>query len=158
MQYQKIKRFELVELTIAANIPGRVYFQTQPQLRNQGDQVIFIQSIQVYTTASYSNSQVTGTIGGLPAAEIVKAALCLYVDGEENIKLIPLPQLNNLNSAAGLFQQEIQSFADLNNVVWEKSYVQFSVAAANTPYVIPFGIGYLRMKRNPESPGQWIEV
>ncbi len=86
----------------------------------------------------------------------------LYVDGEESVKMIPLPQLVHINDTANpsVFQQEIQQFADLNNVAWEKSYVQFSVAAAGSPYIIPFGITYLRMRRDPTSgPGEtkWIE-
>ena len=160
MQIDKIKRFELIELTIAVNQPGRVYFVTQPQLRNQPDQIITIKGIQVYQDTIYSFSQVTGTIPGMALAEAIKAALVLYVDGEETIKLIPLPQLINQNNTnqPSVFQQEIQTFADLNNVAWDKSYVQFSVAAAGAPYVIPFGITYLRMRRNPSNPDQWIDA
>lgn len=158
MQYEKIKMFEIVELTIDANNPGRFYFQTQPQLRNQSDQIIIIRGIQLYMLPAYAASQVTNTVAGMPATEAVKAVLTLYVNGEESIKSIPLPQLYNINDLASPFQQEIQTFADLQNVDFAKSYVQFSTAAAGTPYVIPFGISYIRMKRNPEEPTKWIEA
>jgi len=160
MQIDKIKRFELVELTINQNQPGRFNFVTQPQLRNQPDQIVIIKGIEVYPNTVYSNSQVTGTVVGVPIAETVKAVLVLYVDGEESIKMIPIPQLMHINATnqPSIFQQEIQNFADLNNVAWEKSYVQFSVAAAGTPYIIPFGITYLRMRRDPSNPTKWIEA
>jgi len=157
MQIEKIKMFEIVELTINANQNGRFYFNSQPQLRNQADQLIIIQGVQVYPVTVYSNSQVTNTVAGVAATELIKAALVLYVNGAEDVKLIPLPQLNNINDLASPFQQEIQRFADLNNVDLSKSYVQFSAAAAGAPYVIPFGISYLRMKRDPSDPAKWIE-
>lgn len=150
----------MVELTIGQNQPGRFNFVTQPQLRNQPDQIVIITGIQVFPDIVYSNSQVTSTVVGVPITEIVKAVLVLYVDGEESIKMIPLAQLINTQNTAqpSVFQQEIQTFANLNNVAWEKSYVQFSVAAAGSPYVIPFGITYIRQRRNPEDPTKWIEA
>lgn len=155
----------MVELTISQNQPGRFNFVTQPQLRNQPDQIIIIKGIEVFQDTIYSFSQVTSTVPGAALAELIKAVLVLYVDGEETIKMIPLPMLvhtQNTNQPS-VFQQEIQTFADLQNVAWEKSYVQFSVAAAGTPYVIPFGVTYLRMRRNPTyapNSGQveWIDA
>jgi hypothetical protein len=160
MQIDKIKRYEMVELTIAANQPGRFNFVTQPQLRNQPDQIIIVKGIQIFPITAYTNSQVSAGVVGVAVAELVKAVLVLYVDGEESVKNIPLPQLVNINATAApsVFQQEIQNFADLNNVAWEKSYVQFSVAAAGTPYVIPFGITYLRMRRDPNRNNEWIDA
>lgn len=156
MNIEKIKTFELVELTINQNQPGRYNFVTQPQLRNQPDQIIIIKGIQVYPDSVYSNSQTDATLPGLAAAEVPKAVLVLYINGQENVKMIPLAQLININDTAIPFQQEIQGFADLNNVAWEKSYVQFSVAAAGSPYVIPFGVTYIRMQRDAANPTMWI--
>jgi len=158
MDLKPIKRFEIVELTIGANVPGRFYFDTQPQLRNQGDQIIKIEGVQIYTASSYSNSQTNSAVPGVPVTEIPKAVLTLYVDGEESIYQIPLAQLINIDDAANEFQQEIQRFAELNNVAWEKSYIQFSVAAAGSPYVIPCGVSYIKYVRNPAAPNSWIDA
>lgn len=160
MQIEKIKRFELVELTISSNNPGRFTFTTQPELRNQPDQIIIVKGISVYPVTLYSNSQVNGAVAGVANTEIPKAALVLYVNGEESIKLIPLAQLihTQTTGATSLFQQEIQQFGDLENVSWDKSYVQFSVAPAGSPYIIPFGIEYLRMIRDPANPARWIDA
>lgn len=162
MQIERIKRFELVELTVGANNPGRFNFVTQPQLRNQPDQIITIKGIEVYPNTVYSNSQTSAAVAGVPVTELIKAVLVLYVDGEESVHMIPLPQLVHINDTnnPSIFQQEIQQFADLQNVAWEKSYVQFSVAAAGSPYVIPFGITYVRMQRDPNAAAgetKWIE-
>lgn len=160
MQTNSIKRYEMVELTIPANRAGRFNFVTQPQLRSQPDQIIYVTGIQLFPDTVYSNSQVTAAVAGVPVAEIVKAVLVLYVNGEESLKMIPLPQLCNINATAqpAAFQQEIQTFANLENVAWEKSYVQFSVAAAGSPYVIPFGITYIRQQRDPSNPDKWIDA
>ena len=156
MTTNKIKMFELVELTVTGNNPGRFTFVTQPQLRNQADQIIIIRGIKVYLDTVYSNSQVDASLVGFAATELPKAVLVLYINGQENVKMIPLAELVNINDGTNPHQQEIEDFADLNNVAWEKSYVQFSVAAAGAPYVIPFGIAYLRMQRDPSNPDNWI--
>jgi len=141
----KIKRFELVELTVPANSTGKVAFNTIPQLRNQVGQTIIILDIVVYTDATYLNSQVTNSIPGFPVAEVNKCVLVLYVNGEESIKMIPLAQLIHQNDSASVFQQQIQSFDNLTNVDFDKSYVQFNAASSASKYVIPFGINYIRI-------------
>lgn len=147
--YTKIKRFELVELTVPANSTGRVGFNTIPQLRNQSNQTIQIKSIKVYVDTVYANSQVTNSVVGMAAAELPKAVLVLYVNGEESIKMIPLAQLNNIYDLPGSpYQQNFSEFDDLTNVDFDKSYVQFNAASAGTVYVIPFGITYLRFMSN----------
>lgn len=158
MNLDKIQQFELVEITINANQAGRFYFESQPQLRNQSDQIITIKKISVYTTETYANSQVTNAVPGMAPTEMPKAVLTLYVNGEERIKSFPLAELNNISDGTSPFQQEIETLADLQNVDWSKSYVQFSAAAAGTPYVIPFGVSYVRFNRNPNNPEQWINT
>ena len=160
MQTNSIKRYEMVELTIDQNQPGRFNFVTQPQLRTQPDQIIFVTGIEVFDVNSFSNSQVTAAVAGCPTAEIPKAVLVLYVNGEESVKNIPLAQLMHVNATnqPAIFQQEIQTFANLQNVAWEKSYVQFSVAAAGAPYVIPFGITYIKQVRDPVNGKEFIEA
>jgi hypothetical protein len=141
---EQVKRFELVELLVPASTFGRVTFQTIPQLRNQPDQIIQITSIKVYPVTSYSNSQQTGTLPGMPVAEIPKGVLVLYVNGEESIKMIPLSQMIAINDFSSPFQQELFGFDQLKNVDFDKSYVQFSSATVANAYVIPFGISYIR--------------
>lgn len=150
-----IKMFEIVELTVDANQSGRFYFETQPQLRNQSDQTIIIKGIKCYLDTVYSNSQQTPSVVGFAGTELPKAALTLYINGQENVKTIPLAELVNINDGTNPFQENIEPFADLNNVDWAKSYVQFSAAAAGAPYVIPIGVTYLRLLRNPNDPNKW---
>jgi hypothetical protein len=146
------KRYELVELTIPAGVAAgsRVAFNTIPQLRNQANQTITIQDIAVYPDTSYGHSQVTPTVVGFPVAEIPKGVLVLYVNGEESIKMIPLAELIHINDAANPFQQNWYPFNDLENVDWDKSYVQFNAAAAGNPYIIPFGIRYMRFMKDAQ--------
>lgn len=141
----KIKRFELVELTVPAGSTGRVIFQSIPQLRNQANQIIVIKDIFIYTDSVYKNSQTNNTIPGFPAAELSKCVLTLYVNGEESIKQIPLAELNHIrDTVSNPFQFQLEGLADLSNVDFDKSYVQYNAASAGTTYIIPFGIKYLR--------------
>jgi hypothetical protein len=155
----KIKRFELVELTVPAAATGRVGFNTIPQLRNQANQMIVIKDIDCYTKESYANSQVTNSIPGMPDTEIKKCVLVLYVNGEESIKMIPLSKLVHQQDGVNPFQQQLFGFEDLTNVDFDKSYVQFNAASDAATYVIPFGIRYIRLMKNPSDPnGQWVSA
>jgi hypothetical protein len=153
----KFKRFELVEVPVAANATGQVKFPTLDKLRNQANQIIIIKSISIYPITAYANSQTTNTVPGMAATEIPKTALVLYVDGEESIRLIPTAQLININDGTVPFQQQIQPFDDLTDVIFDSSYFQFNAPAAATAYVIPVGIVYIRLKKNPANPNEWIE-
>jgi hypothetical protein len=162
---EKINRYELVELIVPALTLGRVTFQTIPQLRNQPDQIIQIQSISVFSVTSYVNSQNTSSLPGMPVAEIAKAVLVLYVNGEESVKMIPLVQLIHVDDQGNPYQQELWGFDQLKNVDFDKSYVQFSVLSDASAYVIPFGISYIRFVKggangipNASSipPGNWV--
>jgi hypothetical protein len=150
---QKIKRWELVEMMVPDGSTGRVNFASIPQLRNQANQLIIVKGIDVFSEESYAFSQITNNIPGMPVAEMPNAVLVLYVNGEESVRMIPLGKLNHVQIDGGgsLFQQNLFGFDDLSNVDFDKSYVQFSVATAG-PYVIPFGITYLRMQQNPQNP------
>lgn len=148
METNNIKRWELVELTVPNGTLGRVTFNTIPQLRNQPDQIIVINDIDVFPETSYGNSQQTSTLPGLPGADIPKAVLVLYVNGEESIKMIPLAKLIHVNDFTNPYQENIFGFDGLTNVDFDKSYVQFSTASAGGPYVIPFGVTYIRLVKS----------
>lgn len=150
---EKIKRFELVELPIPAGSTGRITFPTVPQLRNQANQYIVLKGIQIYTVNDYANSQLNNSIAGIALTEVPKCVLVLYVNGEESIKMIPLGRLiQNISGTISYYNETY--FDDLTNVDFDKSYVQFSAASAGTPYVIPFGIEYIRYTKN--AAGQMV--
>lgn len=162
----KIKRFEIVELGSTTGIPtgttGRVPFQDQPQLRNQPNQIIVIVNVELFLDTVYANSQYTNTIVGFPAADLPNAVLVLYINGEESVHYLPLAKLNHIDDLTNAFQRELQGFDRLTNVDWDKSYVQFSAATTGGPYIIPFGITYLRFQVDPTQRNQdgtpvWIE-
>lgn len=147
-----LKRFEMVELPVTANNAGRFSFNAIPQLRNQADQQIIIQAITVFTVSTYTNSQNNNAVPGIALAEVPKVALVLYVNGEESVRLIPLALLITIQDFASVNQQVPYAFQNLQNVDFEKSYVQFNAAAAGTPYVIPFGIHYDRLVMSSNAP------
>lgn len=148
---ETIKRSELVELSIPANATGRINFQTIPQLRNQPDQIIVIKGIEIFLDTTYGNSQTNNAVVGMPAAELPKCVLVLYVNGEESIKMIPLAKLINVNDQTNPYRPFPVEFDSLTNVDFDKSYVQFNAAAQATAYVIPFAINYIRLVKNSQS-------
>jgi hypothetical protein len=143
----KIQRYELVELLIPAGAGNRVQFTDIPQLRTQNDQDIFVNQIEFFPLATYANSQTNQAIPGTPNAEIPKAVLCLYVQGEERIHYIPLAKLNTINSAAPFNVIETE-FDSLARVDWTKSYIQFNAAVAGNPYIIPLGVNYVKISKS----------
>lgn len=151
MPTSKIKLFEMVELTVPTGTAAgsRVVFNTIPQLRNQLNQVIHIKDIEVFPITSYAKSQTNPAINGMVATEISKLVLVLYTNGEEGVKQIPLVKLIHTDDKVNPFQQEFNGFDDLQNVDWDKSYVQFNAAAAAGPYVIPFGVTYMKLLQKP---------
>lgn len=162
---QQIYRWELVELNVPASTTGRVTFQTIPQLRNQTDQIIVIRDIEVFTVSSYANSQQNSSLPGMPVADVAKAVLVLYVNGEESIKNIPLAMLIHVDDFTNVYHERIFSFENLLNVDFDKSYVQFATASTASNYVIPFGISYNRLvksatgipKTQSTPQGPWVQ-
>lgn len=144
-----IARYEIIEITVPAGTTGSVPFPDVPNLRNQSDQKIVVLDIEYFPVYAYGASFLNNTVPGAPIAEIPKSAVVLYVNGEESVRRIPLSKLNysqNLGIGA-TFEQERVAFDRLQNVDWPKSYVQFNAAPAGLPYVLPFGITYLKFKQ-----------
>jgi hypothetical protein len=144
----RISRYEVVELFIN-NAGTKFSFTDQPQLRTQKDQEIFIKTLEVFAIDAYAFSQTNNAVAGVPGTELVKAVLVLYIQGEERVHYIPLLKLKTLTSDPAAFIPnnviDTIEFDDLSRVDWTKSYVNFSTPPAGTPYVIPFGVTYLRV-------------
>lgn len=158
----KIKRWEMVEVGASSNgIPnaqtGRFNLDDQPQLRNQPGQIIIVRNIELFVDSSYSFSQIKNGVAAIPANEIPKIVLVLYINGEESIKYIPLAKLLHIDDGLTPFQWDIQGVDNLSNVEWDKCYVQYNSASAGGPYIIPQGITYFRFQKDPTNPNNWIE-
>ncbi|MES3018585.1 MAG: hypothetical protein V4721_12430 [Bacteroidota bacterium] len=144
-----IPRYEMIEIIVPAGTVGQVPFPDVPNLRNQQDQEIVILDIEFFPVYAYGASYLNNTIPGTPFAELPKAAMILYVNGEESIRRIPLSKINySQNAGVGAtFEQERVPFAQLRKIDFPKSYVQFNAALVGLPYVMPFGITYLKYKQ-----------
>lgn len=149
-----IKRFELIELPVALGQTGRVTFPSVPQLRNQANQIILIRNIFVFTVADYAASQYNNAVPVIPNVDLPKAVLVLYVNGEESIHLVPLTFMVVTDDAARPYVNFEFPFADISNVDFDKSYVQFS-SGASAACVIPFGVNYVRLSKDPS--GNFVE-
>lgn len=144
MCQNKIRRYEQVEFQVNSGAPTKVMFQDLPNLRNQPGNRIIIKDIEV-TPVTVMPTSPNG-VAVSPLTELKKAVLVLYVQGEESVNRVPLLKLVRTDDGGTTpFQQKWESFADLQNVDWAKSYVLFSSAPAGTPYVILFGVEYEKL-------------
>lgn len=146
----KIKRYELIELSVKSGALGRVNFPSVPQLRNQANQIVVITGIDVFTTKDVANSILDMNIPGLAPGDVSTLALTLNVNGEEQIYNMPLTRLINTSGdpTTDVFSESQVNFDNLTNVDFDKSYVTIT-SAAGGDYVIPFGISYQRLERMP---------
>lgn len=145
MCVEKIKRYEQIELQIPTGAPTKVMFPDLPNLRNQTDQKIIIKFLEVITATVMPTTPNGAT--NAPIAELKKAVIVLYNSGEESIYRVPLLKFNRINDFANPYQQQWESFDDLQDVDWAKSYLLFASAPANTPYSVLLGVSYLRFQR-----------
>jgi len=141
------KRYEMIELVIpAASTASRFNFPDIPQLRSDVTKDIVVRAIETYDVAAIPVDFNTNPVA--TAAVCAKAALTLYVEGEESIFRIPLIKLKNVyNSVAtNFFTSELNQFENLQ-VDWTKSYISTPTPfAIDTQFAFIFGIVYQRLK------------
>lgn len=137
--------FQQVEIPVTAGAGSKIMIPDQPQLRIQADQRVFTHKIEVYTVLVSAVSPNGAT--NAPNAELLKAVLCLYVKGEEKIYRVPVFALNEINDGTNPYKQIVPEL-DALEVDYAKSYLQYSSAPANTPYVVLLGVKYTRQAFN----------
>lgn len=121
---------DIVEIPIG-NAANQATIPDQPNLRNQGDQVIVVKSVRLVTANVLSHGPTTGT-ANMAIADLKKATLVLYANGWEKGKYIPLLTLNDVNnndSTAATTTPNvgaIPTFDDWENVDWNKSRIQLA--------------------------------
>lgn len=146
----RTKRFQLVELIIAATVAGnnqQVYFQNQPQLQSVlGDRTIYIKAIQTYSDQALALSPLTSGSAVATAGDIANGVLTLCVKGEESLRQIPLADLNRIFSDTGAafapYNWEPFYLKNLFEVDWTKSYVTLVATPAAAPFSYLFGVHY----------------
>lgn len=142
-----ITRYEQIELLIPTGSTATKFnFPDMPQLRSDVTKDVIIRGIEAFTIEAmpldFNNNALP------PLAELKKASLTLYINGEESIFRLPVIKLVNTysdNSAAPAnWYAEINQFSNIQ-VDWTKSYISTPVAFASTPWAFCFGITYMRL-------------
>lgn len=128
------RRYQLIELTVPAGGLGagsRLYFQDQPQLRSQTNQLVIIKAIETFGSNATPKSPSGVTVAGV--ADLQNAFLVLNVAGTEAMQYIPFTVLNRVNDQGAtpafvldLFLLDNQTYID-----WTKSYIQFGATQSN---------------------------
>lgn len=134
-KYLSTKRYELIEIPVAAGTAGALNNLTkfnvpdQPQLRTDQDADIIIQAIETFDILGVSLSPNNNPVASV--AVLLQTYLTLYIQGEESIYRIPLNQIKRINSegAAVPYQRDLQLLSNVQ-VDWTKSY--FSTPAPYT--------------------------
>lgn len=145
----KAKRFQLVTSVTPAGGLGagaRLYFQDQPQLRTQLNQLVVIKAVEFFDVNACSVSPSGGAVA--TDAQMKNAFLVLNIKGTEQLQYIPLVALKRVNTTFDLvggnlasFVMELFELADQFEIDWTKSYIQFGAAVPAAVNFL-FGVYY----------------
>lgn len=152
---------ELVEIAITSGQTS-IPIPDQPQLRNQGSEVVVIKGIRLITDKVLAFSPTSGETNA-PLADLKNASLILYSNGWERGHLIPVLTLNDMadadsaNATTIPFNPQATTLADWENVDWAKSKIQFSNGtSASDNIAIIFQVQYQKFIVNAD--GTRIQV
>jgi hypothetical protein len=143
----RTKRFELVELSIAATVAGQnsqVFFQNQPQLQTiSQDRTIYVKAIEVYDVLDIAKSPITSGQAVATVADIQNGVLTLVNESEESFRRIPLASLHrSFNSTASPSVYQLFLLKNIFRVDWTKSYVTLVATPVAAPFSYLFGVHY----------------
>lgn len=142
------RRYQLIELQIVTALAAnqQLYFQDQPQLRSQPDQLVIVDAIEIYNRSAVANAP--SLRQNVQAADLANCFLTLNIKGTDEMKTIPLSRLQPIQTSAGTFMQEPLLLDQIANIDWTKSYVTAtSTVAANQSFL--FGVFY---RYSPQYP------
>lgn len=135
------RRFQLVELQVITALVqnSQLYFQDQPQLRSQPDQIVIVDAIECYNEETVANAPSGRDV--VPNADLLKCFLTVNIQGTDEMKYIPLTRLQPIQSAgvASVFNPLLLD--QIANIDWTKSYITSTdTVAINQSFL--FGVYY----------------
>lgn len=158
---EAIKRWEMVEVLVAANAGGTKFpIPDQQNLRDDTSQDIIIRGFEMWPVDSMPLSPITPNNALATMAQLENTFLTLYIEEEESIHLIPciklIAQRTSLATSTIQFQGEPVMLKNLK-VQWNKSYFQvatpYNTGGPNTAFSLIIGVSYLKL-----APGTWKEL
>lgn len=152
----------LIEVNIASGATGRVTLPDVPQLRNQGDQVVVIQTVRLISPKVLTHGVTTGT-AATPLADLRKISFTIYSQQWEKGQYIPILLLNDQQDSDSTaattipFRAQPTRFANWKDVDWNKSYLQFSNnQSASQDSTLMLEVEYLKFQKKQD--GTWAPV
>lgn len=126
----RTSRYQLIEQQVLTNqgVGQRLYFNDQPQLRTQADQLVIVKGIETFINTAISNAPTGRAVATF--LDLQSTFLVLNIAGTETMQYIPLAALNRVNNAANSFVYELFELKDQAQIDWTKSYLQFGAAVA----------------------------
>ena len=152
----------LIEIPIASGASGRVTLPDVPQLRNQGDQLVVIQTVRAISPKVLSHGPTSGT-ATTPLADLKKLSFTIYSQGWEKGQYIPVLLLNDVADADSTaattipYRMAPTRFANWRDVDWNKSYLLFSNGqTASQASTLILEVEYLKFQRRKD--GSFAQV
>lgn len=152
---------ELVEIGITSG-SSVIAIPDQPQLRNQGEEIVIIKAIRLISPKVLANG-ITIAGANMSLTDLQNAVLILYSEGWEKGHYIPLLTLNDVadsDSTAATTIPYVQNpvqLSDWKNVDWNKSKIQFANGqTASATGVIMLQVQYQKFLRNAN--GNYTEI
>lgn len=143
----KAKRFQLIELIKPATqvaAGSRLYFQDQPQLKSFDNQKVTVLALEVFDSAVMPVSPSGNNVA--TSAQNANAVLVINCGGAEDLQFIPMLRLMPVQGTGVAVAAPYLLFevANLVNVDWTKSYIQFCGAAPAAQISFMIGVHYLK--------------
>jgi len=149
IQSQPVNNYTTVEIPVTANGLTRIAIPDQLMLKSYPGHTVVIKAIELISVKVLTRA-ILNAMANAPLAEVVKAALVFYCEGWEKIQYIPLARLQPVHDSDSTaattfpFIEQAQTFENLRNLDWTKSYVQYGngSVSANSPYAFILGVQY----------------
>lgn len=143
----KAPKFQLIEVAITKTVSGNLQqfnFGQQPQLQSiSGDKVIYIKSMEAYTSDMLAMSPITPQNNSLLAADIPNTILNLSVAGVFEFLNLPLARMVDIQGTTSPSSFWPYQFRNLFQIDWTKSTVQFITPPVTPiPFSVLFGVVY----------------
>lgn len=151
----KLKRYELVEIAIAANNGADQFpILDQPDLRDDTTQDIIIQGLETFSVDTMPLTPDGNAVASMD--QLMNSFLVLYIDGEESVYRIPMVRLLNVFGNSLAAPGVLANFQELDlenlRIVWNKSYIHLGASFGTNFTAFSYVLG-VRYKKLP--PGTW---
>jgi hypothetical protein len=138
-----LNRNESVEIIIPSGSTATRYnFPDLPNLRDA-----IIERLEIYTTTTLSATPLSGS-APMATADLKKCFLTLYQGDKQVLYRLPVLTLHRMAQSTDPYVFELYQLADVQNISFTKSFIEFPTAPATTNVAFYMVIYYRKPELN----------